>query len=91
MFPTIQPNSDQPSLNDIKIMGYSIRTARYRYTAWIAFNHTTFSPNWSEVTGTELYDYSIDPYENFNLATRSEMAYVTEMLKEKLILGWRFA
>ena len=28
-------NSDQPQDNDIKYMGYSIRSRRYRYTRWV--------------------------------------------------------
>lgn len=41
-FPTNDPDSDQPRLRRIKIMGYSIRTGRCRYTAWIKFNRKTF-------------------------------------------------
>jgi iduronate 2-sulfatase len=41
-FPTHQPDSDQPKLNEIKIMGYSIRNKRFRYTAWIKFNSRKF-------------------------------------------------
>lgn len=42
LFPTRQPNSDQPKLNEIKIMGYSIRTDQFRYTIWIRFDYKTF-------------------------------------------------
>ena len=40
--PTIHPNSDKPKLRQIKIMGYSIRTDNFRYTAWIKFHWKTF-------------------------------------------------
>lgn len=40
--PTKAPDSDQPKLREIKIMGYSIRTKRFRYTAWIKFNNKKF-------------------------------------------------
>lgn len=40
--PTRIPDSDQPKLREIKIMGYSIRTRQYRYTAWIKFNNKKF-------------------------------------------------
>lgn len=41
-YPTKSPDSDQPKLREIKIMGYSIRTRRFRYTAWIKFNNKKF-------------------------------------------------
>lgn len=40
--PTKSPDSDQPKLREIKIMGYSIRTKQFRYTAWIKFNNRKF-------------------------------------------------
>ena len=40
--PTKSPDSDQPKLREIKIMGYSIRTRQFRYTAWIKFNNRKF-------------------------------------------------
>nr|XP_026491769.1 iduronate 2-sulfatase [Vanessa tameamea] len=60
-------NSDKPRLKDIRIMGYSIRTKRYRYTEWISFNHTTFSRNWNKVYGVELYDHTVDDDESNNV------------------------
>lgn len=89
-YPTKAPNSDKPRLNEINIMGYSIRTSRYRYTEWVPFNHTTFIPNWTKVVDKELYDHLIDPNENLNLISRSEMKYVSDLLHKELILGWRY-
>jgi iduronate 2-sulfatase len=40
--PTRAPDSDQPKLREIKIMGYTMRTRRFRYTAWIKFNNKKF-------------------------------------------------
>lgn len=40
--PTKTPDSDQPRLREINVMGYSIRTKQYRYTAWIKFNNKKF-------------------------------------------------
>ncbi|XP_066992107.2 iduronate 2-sulfatase isoform X2 [Anabrus simplex] len=34
LFPTQKPNSDKPRLNQIRVMGYSLRTLRHRYTEW---------------------------------------------------------
>lgn len=36
------PTSDRPRLRHIRIMGYSIRTMRYRYTLWIQFLRKQF-------------------------------------------------
>ena len=41
-YPTKSPDSDRPKLQDIKIMGYTMRTKQFRYTAWIKFNHKKF-------------------------------------------------
>jgi iduronate 2-sulfatase len=41
-YPSKIPDSDQPRLREIKIMGYSMRTNRFRYTAWIKFNNKKF-------------------------------------------------
>ncbi|KAB7497465.1 Iduronate 2-sulfatase [Armadillidium nasatum] len=65
--PTVKPDSDQPRLNETKIMGYSVRTKRFRYTSWIKFNHTTFDVDFSKVYGEELYDHKYDDEENVNL------------------------
>ena len=44
-----QQNTDLPSLKDIKIMGYSMRTRKYRYTEWVNFDPKTFTPDFNEV------------------------------------------
>lgn len=72
-------------------MGYSIRTASHRYTEWVGFNTTSFKPDWDNVYDRELYDNSIDPDENLNLATRSDLKPLMKVLKKRLILGWRYA
>lgn len=67
-------------------MGYSVRTPQYRYTEWIEFDHKKFSGNWTgEAIAVELYDHYIDPEENLNLATRSEMADITKGLRKMLL------
>ena len=44
-----------------KVMGYSIRTDRYRYTLWINLSN-------NDTEGEELYDYQTDPREFKNIA-----------------------
>ncbi|CAH0717429.1 unnamed protein product, partial [Brenthis ino] len=73
-------NSDKPLLKDIKVMGYSIRTKRYRYTEWISFNSTLFSRNWSTIYGIELYDHVIDEYESYNLHLETKYKHVESTL-----------
>ena len=54
--------------------GYSLRTARYRYTEW--------GEDGSQ--GAELYDHQTDPAEMVNLANGNEHAEVIEGLKRQL-------
>lgn len=74
-------------MNEIKIMGYSIRTERYRYTEWVEFDNKKFKKNWSKVHGKEFYDHLIDPNENFNLVDRKELNETIQSLRKQLILG----
>lgn len=89
--PSDKPNSDKPHLKDIKIMGYSIKSLRYRYTEWVRFFPNNFTVNWNNVYGKELYDHLIDPEENMNLVDRNELSEIVKKLRIKLILGWRYA
>ncbi|KAJ0179161.1 hypothetical protein K1T71_004873 [Dendrolimus kikuchii] len=83
-----QKNSDKPRLKKIKIMGYSIRTKRYRYTEWISFNNTLFTINWNKKHGIELYDHKLDPYESINLRTnkhyKNVINYLSKLLKTQI-------
>lgn len=84
VYPTV--NSDKPRLKNIKIMGYSIRTKRYRYTEWISFNNTQFTGNWSQIYGIELYDHIIDDEEFNNLHLEPKYAHVRQKLSRLLQL-----
>lgn len=66
-----------------KIMGYTIRTDRYRYTEWA-------QPG-EEPVGIELYDHGSDPDENVNVAHRPENDELVRKLQELLHAGWRSA
>jgi arylsulfatase A-like enzyme len=55
------------------MMGYSIRTERYRYTEWDG-----------GAEGTELYDYQADPKEIKNLAESAAHAKTRAELKTRL-------
>ena len=51
-----------------KIMGYSIRTERFRYTEWREFKT-------GEVPACELYDHQHDPQETVNVAGNDKYAH----------------
>ncbi|KAL4231270.1 hypothetical protein ACF0H5_008850 [Mactra antiquata] len=84
-------DSDKPCLKNISIMGYSMRTSKYRYTEWVNFNHTSFKMDWSKVHARELYDHNLDSEENNNLAGVKQYHDLVNSLSHKLHLGWRYA
>ena len=62
-------------------MGYSMRTARHRYTEWSAID--------SPYSTAELYDYKESPNELRNLANRPEHGSLVNGLAHMLREGWR--
>jgi len=87
----LHPNSDKPRLKDINIMGYTLKTSDYRYTAWIPFVHTTCKPDWDVIIAEELYDHKTDRAEEFNIAALPEMLKTKKYLRILLKDGWRNA
>lgn len=68
-----------------RIMGYSIRTTRYRYTEWIGSFFTTAKPfDEKLIVATELYDLVDDPNETVNIAKKAESKKPLKDLEEKL-------
>lgn len=76
-----QWNSDKPSLKDIKIMGYSIRTIDYRYTVWVGFNPAEFLANFSDIHAGELYFVDSDPLQDHNVYNDSQHGDLPHSLK----------
>ena len=81
---------------DPKVMGYAMRTRRYRYIEWVPFDHTTDPPTalWSGMLGAELYDHTVaDTVENVaesvNLVAVSAMSATVKALSKQLRAGWR--
>ena len=64
------------------LMGETVRTDRYRYTAWVGVRS-------GKIIAQELYDHKIDPIESVNLAENSD--YINDLkYHEKLrIMGWK--
>ncbi|MCF6341901.1 MAG: sulfatase [Bacteroidales bacterium] len=72
-----------------QFMGYTLRTDRYRYVEWYAWDKETDTRG--ELTDRELYDHQNDPQENTNIAGLEENTAMVAALSEKLNLGWRAA
>ncbi len=62
---------------DPQVMGYSMRTQRYRYTQWRDFKT-------GEIQASELYDHDHDPQETVNLAGQPEHAETIVSLSKQL-------
>ncbi len=73
------PRSGGKSTIGSSMMGYAMRTQRYRFVVWVGRN------DHSKIDSIELYDHASDPQENINLARRPEHA----ALVEKLMIEWR--
>ena len=67
------------------LMGYSMRTDRYRFTMWLDRR------DHSKVAAVELYDHTADPQENENIAGRPDMAATVADLTARLRAGWKAA
>lgn len=66
------------------VMGYSMKTDRYRYTAWK-------DKKTGKVVASELYDHETDPAENENIAGSPEQAELVARLQKQLNAGWKAA
>ena len=67
------------------LMGYSMRTDRYRFTVWVDKDDHV------KVDAIELYDHQNDPQENTNLAKKPENAALVKQLMEQWTKGWQGA
>lgn len=68
-----------------QLMGYTMRTERYRFTRWV---HTN---DHEKVDAVELYDEQADPQENVNIANDPKNAQLVARLTEQWKAGWRGA
>lgn len=74
--------SQYPRAGDI--MGYSMRTDRYRYTRWVHRKDST-------VVAEEIYDYQIDPEETTNWISSANHAAILPTLRTQSAAGWTSA
>lgn len=68
-----------------RLMGYSMRTDRYRFTRWVNRYDKT------RVVATELYDHENDPQENENIANDPANAELVAKLAKQWEAGWQAA
>ncbi len=76
--------SQYPRQGD-RLMGYALRTERYRFVAWMKGeirNTGKFDP--ANIVSLELYDYQTDPLETVNQAKNPEYKDVVKELEEQL-------
>jgi iduronate 2-sulfatase len=69
----------------LHLMGYSMRTDRYRFTVWVG------RKDHSKVDAIELYDHQTDPQENTNIAKLPANAELVKRLMKQWGQGWQGA
>jgi arylsulfatase A-like enzyme len=67
------------------LMGYSMRTDRYRFTVWVD------QKDHAKVDAVELYDHQTDPQENTNVAKDPANAELVKKLMAQWKQGWQGA
>ncbi|MCX6950978.1 MAG: sulfatase [Verrucomicrobia bacterium] len=67
------------------LMGYSMRTDRYRFTVWVS------RTDHEKVDAIELYDHQLDPQENTNIANAPGKAELVQQLMAQWRKGWQGA
>jgi arylsulfatase A-like enzyme len=72
------------SVEGRRLMGYAMRTDRYRYVEWQDRNSR-------EIVSRELYDHQTDPAENQNAANLPENKDLLNQLSTQLSAGWQAA
>lgn len=62
-----------------KVMGYTLRNERYRYTVWVDWKNRTTDPE--TIVAEELYDYKKDPDETRNLVKDKSYAAALQQMR----------
>jgi len=74
--------SQYPRSQNGGLMGYTMRTDRYRFTVWVG------RTDHSKVDAIELYDHQVDPQENVNIARDPASADLVSQLMAQWKKGW---
>jgi iduronate 2-sulfatase len=72
------------------LMGYTLRTERYRYTIWMNDFTSKQAFEASKVYASELYDYKKDPLEKVNVVAEKEYSDISSQLKAKMIAFFKY-
>ncbi len=77
---------DDGSEKAAHLMGYSLRTGKYRYTVWLKNNFRSYDRYSKDlVVARELYDYSVDPEETENVVDNENYAAIVDALNDKMV------
>ena len=79
------PRPGNSATGGIPLMGYSMRTERYRFTVWLHRDDP------GKVADIELYDHQADPQENLNVAKSPAHRELLEQLMAQWRGGWQGA
>jgi arylsulfatase A-like enzyme len=80
------PETDRLGYASAKVMGYSIRDNRYRYTIWMKNDFRSSQPfDENLIAGEELYDYDVDPLEKVNVVNDKKYLTTSKEWKNKMI------
>lgn len=72
--------------SDGQFMGYSIRTAQYRYTLWMKDSFRSYKPFSKDlIVATELYDYEKDPNETVNVIDDMKYRTIAGNLESRMV------
>ncbi len=92
-------NEEATQVAPAGMMGYSMRTDRYRYTEWVTNDGWNLRdkerPQWkhpaegNRVVAAEFYDYQNDPMETRNLVDAPEYKEEVEKHRKLMEGGWR--
>jgi len=77
------------SIDGQRYMGYAMRTERYHYIEWYFWDNEKKIP--LDFVSAELFDHSIDPGENINIASIPDNTELVDLLSKKLKAGWKAA
>jgi iduronate 2-sulfatase len=91
-------NADNATIsNEVSLMGYSARSAAFRYTLWVHFDRTQRLPAWwrgqDVIFDEELYDHRTEElggltlYENANIAGEPEFREIL-LEQRRILLEW---
>ena len=85
-------NYNEKGRNETSIMGYSMRTSDFRYTAWVPFNRSIMAASWDQpLFDEELYDHRGETLKDFthqelvNVAHKPAFSKVVKRHRDKLL------